>query len=63
MEQDSKFRQKVNLTQEGYSEISLSHLNYENEGNINAILVIQVKVGWLLFLQLLNLSFLKIKLR
>ena len=35
----------------------------ENKGNINALLVIQVKVGWLLFLQLLNLNFLKIKLR
>ncbi len=40
MEQDSKFRQKVNLTQEGYSEISLSHLNYENEGNINKSFII-----------------------
>ena len=40
MEQDSKFRQKIDLNLEGYSEISLSHLNYENEGNINKSFVI-----------------------
>ena len=40
MEQDSEFRKKVNLSQDGYSEISLSHLNNENEGNINKSFVI-----------------------
>jgi len=40
MDQNSKFRKKINLSQEGYSELSLSHLNYENEGNINKSFII-----------------------
>ena len=40
LEQDSKFRESVNLTKEGNSKITLAHLNYEENGNINKSLII-----------------------
>jgi len=43
MEQDSKFRESVNLTEDSYSEISLGHLNNEYNGYINKSLIISSK--------------------
>jgi len=43
MEQDSRFRKSVNLTEESYSEISLNHLNNEYNGYINKSLIISSK--------------------
>ena len=40
MEQDSKFRETVNLAEDGYSKISLAHLNNEYNGNINKSFII-----------------------
>ena len=43
VEQDSRFRESVNLTENSYSEISLSHLNNEYNGYINKSLIISSK--------------------
>ena len=43
MEQDSRFRESVNLAESSYSEISLSHLNNEYNGYINKSLIISSK--------------------
>ena len=43
LEQDSRFRESVNLTKNSYSEISLSHLNNEYNGFINKSLIISSK--------------------
>ena len=43
MEQDSNFRESVNLAENSYSEISLSHLNNEYNGYINKSLIISSK--------------------
>ena len=40
MKQDNLFREKVNLTEKGYIETSLAHLNNENDGNINKSVII-----------------------
>ena len=43
MEQDSRFRESVILTEDSYSEISLNHLNNEYNGYINKSLIISSK--------------------
>ena len=40
MKQDNIFRESVNDSQNGYSEISLAHLNHEYNGNINKSIII-----------------------
>ena len=40
MKQDNIFRESINDSQSGYFEISLAHLNYEYNGNINKSLII-----------------------
>ena len=40
VKQDYKFRESINISQDGFSEISLAHLNSEHNGNINKSLIL-----------------------
>ena len=43
IKQDNNFRESVNISKDGYSQVSLAHLNNEYNGNINKSLIISTQ--------------------